>query len=244
MNKKKLVVVLAALVAVLTIAIGGTLAYFSDAEQKTNTMTIGNISINLEEVQYNKETGKWEDYEDGAMVLYPVDNTTGASQFNKAVRTYNDSPSGADAYIRTIVALPANLYNYVGLGFNTADCANGRHGVVSENERYKGVMEIAGEEYGIWVCTDKNGEAIKKDEYMLSLVSVWLYSHVTQEDIKELGLLKEDGTANFEVKVLTQGIQEHDLTHDEAMAALGTVNSENLTKWFAEVAEADINDIV
>ena len=53
MNKKKLVVVLAALVAVLTIAIGGTLAYFTADDEATNTFTVGNVDIDLTEPKWD-----------------------------------------------------------------------------------------------------------------------------------------------------------------------------------------------
>ena len=239
--KKKLLA--AGMVAALaaTAVVGGTLAYFTDAEQKTNTMTIGNVEINIEEVQYG-ENG-WEDYNDGDLVLYPVDNATGAGEFNKTVRTYNTSSSGDDAYIRTIITLDAKLYDYVGLGFcSTGECLDNDERHFSAWE-YAGDFKINGIDKSVFVCTDKNKEAIGEDEYLLSLGSVWLYSTVTQKDIEDLGLIDAEGNANFEVGVLSQGIQTYDLSHDEAMAALGAINETNLNDWFRDAEPATINDI-
>ena len=55
MNKKKLVVVIASIMMILTIAIGGTLAYFTDAAEKDNVFTVGNVDITLEEPNWEGE---------------------------------------------------------------------------------------------------------------------------------------------------------------------------------------------
>lgn len=55
MNKKK--VMLAAIVLALVLSIGGVLAYFSDSDEKTNTFTVGKISIQLTEPTWDS-TGK------------------------------------------------------------------------------------------------------------------------------------------------------------------------------------------
>ena len=237
MKKKILVIAMAAVLAVMAIA-GATLAYFTDTETKTNTMVIGNVDITIEEKMYDAENSAWVDYED-EMVLYPM--TQAKAPFNKAVRTYNTSDSGDDVYIRTIIALPANLYNYVGLGFNTGDTVvdgdgNTRYGV---DWVYAGDYAITegGEDYSIFVCTVKDECAVAVDDYMLSLTKVWLYDTVTQDDIVNLGLIDAEGVAQFKVEVLSQGIQSAALTYDEAMEALGEVTEANLITWFA--AQAD-----
>ncbi len=48
MNKKKTII--AALVLLLLLAIGGVMAYFTDSDTKTNTFTVGNVDIQLNEV--------------------------------------------------------------------------------------------------------------------------------------------------------------------------------------------------
>ena len=51
MSKKR--AILAAVVLALVLCIGGVLAYFSDSEKATNTFTVGNISIQLTEANWN-----------------------------------------------------------------------------------------------------------------------------------------------------------------------------------------------
>ncbi len=58
MKRKILALVLC--VAMLAIAVvGGTLAYFTDADEKTNTFTVGNVDITLTEPKW-EESGKAE----------------------------------------------------------------------------------------------------------------------------------------------------------------------------------------
>lgn len=56
MSKKKLTLAITAVVLVLTMAIGGTLAYFTDkTEVKENTFTVGNVEITLTEPNWEGE---------------------------------------------------------------------------------------------------------------------------------------------------------------------------------------------
>ena len=49
MNKKKVLVLAVSVCLVAILAIGGTLAYFTDEEEATNTFTVGNVDITLTE---------------------------------------------------------------------------------------------------------------------------------------------------------------------------------------------------
>ncbi|MDO5323968.1 MAG: TasA family protein, partial [Clostridia bacterium] len=49
MNKKKVLVLAVSVCLVAILAIGGTLAYFTDTDAKTNTFTVGNVDITLTE---------------------------------------------------------------------------------------------------------------------------------------------------------------------------------------------------
>lgn len=50
MNKKKIASIVACLCLAASAVVGGTLAYFTDTDTKTNTFTTGNVAIKLEEV--------------------------------------------------------------------------------------------------------------------------------------------------------------------------------------------------
>ena len=53
--KKKLTVVVTAVTLVALIAIGATLAWFTDSKEVTNVVTMGNIKITLEEPIFSEE---------------------------------------------------------------------------------------------------------------------------------------------------------------------------------------------
>jgi len=106
MNKKKLVSLCLVLALLVTAAVGATFAYFTDTEQANNTMTVGNVEINIDEFQ--KVDGQWQEFNDGDFTLYPVDWNKGVQNRNKIVYTANVSSSEDDAYIRTIVLFEKN----------------------------------------------------------------------------------------------------------------------------------------
>lgn len=56
MNKRKIVLLASVLMMVAILAVSGTLAYFTDDEVATNTFTVGNVDIVLDEPQW-KENG-------------------------------------------------------------------------------------------------------------------------------------------------------------------------------------------
>lgn len=64
MSKKKLIVAAASLAMVATLAIGGTLAYFSDDESATNVITMGKVDITLTETSDDQKVND-EDLTDG-----------------------------------------------------------------------------------------------------------------------------------------------------------------------------------
>lgn len=100
----------------------------------------------------------------------------------------------------------------------------------------------------------ENNIILEKGNYMLSLVSVWMYDTVTNEKLDALvkaegnGVtLDENNMIDFDVKVLSQGVQtEGFANYDEAMASFGDVLT-NVGDWFTgtnKAADAVINDWV
>ncbi|MBQ8603511.1 MAG: hypothetical protein IJ410_01520 [Oscillospiraceae bacterium] len=61
MNKKRLVALIMVVALALTTLVGGTLAYFTDTDDATNTFVMGNVEIVLDEakVEYNPEDYTW-----------------------------------------------------------------------------------------------------------------------------------------------------------------------------------------
>ena len=62
MKKKKITTLVASLALVGAVAFGATLAYFTDSDNATNTITMGHVDIDLTEPNYpgGEEGGKIE----------------------------------------------------------------------------------------------------------------------------------------------------------------------------------------
>ena len=82
MNKRKTLALALTLCMVAILAIGGSLAYFTDTDEETNTFTLGNVKIDLKET-FDKENA----------VLRPGSQTT--NKIEKKVWIKNDGTESA-----------------------------------------------------------------------------------------------------------------------------------------------------
>jgi predicted ribosomally synthesized peptide with SipW-like signal peptide len=99
---KKKILALALVVAMLAVAIvSASLAYFTDEEYETNTFTLGEIDITLEETFGNED--KDGDGKDETKEFYP------GVPVKKEVWVENTSETGNDAYVRVHVAFPVEF---------------------------------------------------------------------------------------------------------------------------------------
>lgn len=111
MNRKKLVALVMVLALAFTTLIGGTLAYFTDTDNATNTFTMGGVDIE----QYEKDRNGNEFVQN--QTLLPIVNDKkdengyhmGGNYIDKIVTVKNTGKS--PAYIRTHIAVPAALDN-------------------------------------------------------------------------------------------------------------------------------------
>lgn len=222
MKKKIIALCLAAIIAVTAIA-STTLAYLTDKDEKTNTFTVGNVDIHIDEWMVNDE-GEWVEYEDQHLAPIAHSKTT----FNKLVETVNDGSESA--YIRTFVTCPKDMYDFLGLGFNkqdkvlTNDEGKNMYSLTSWTD--VGTFTINGEETAVFLCEYKG--IVEAGESVLSLTKVWLYDTVTNENVTEFGLTE----GAFKIEVVSQAIQSANLTYDEAMAALGTIDQALMDELF------------
>jgi len=252
--KKKILTLCLVVCLAATAIVGGTLAYFTDAEQAHNTMVIGNVEINIEEHVKNAD-GAYDPFVDDAFVLYPVANDTVYkdlnAHYNKVVRTFNTSPSKDAAYIRTIVLFEKNDLldeTYVGDGDSdipglhfayvnapgSGACVDGFSSRGSKNNLLKDTVTVDGNEYWVVVFTDAEEKAIAYNDSLHTLNAVWMDKNITQEQIEGWG-------DKVDILVYSQGIQAYDLTHAEAMEALGEVDQALINK-LAGVDVAAEND--
>ena len=116
MKKKVLTVALVA--ALIAIMVSGTLAYFTDSDEVTNTFTGGSV---LFEIFENNEATD-SDTIAFTKPLTPVvnaDPSADESYQHKAVKVKNTGLNAA--YVRTLLAIPTKLVDYLVLDLNTAD---------------------------------------------------------------------------------------------------------------------------
>ena len=89
-----------------------------------------------------------------------------------------------------------------------------------------GTFTINDEETSVFLCEYKG--IVKAGESVLSLSKVWLYDTVTNEMVKDFDL----ANGAFKVEVASQAIQAANLTYDEAMAELGTIDQTLMDQLF------------
>lgn len=95
MNKRKLMLLAVTLCMVAILAVGGTLAFFTDVtDVKQNVFTIGNVEIELDET-FDSENAQ----------LIPGSKTENA--INKDVFVKNTGKN--DAWVRVIISIPSHL---------------------------------------------------------------------------------------------------------------------------------------
>lgn len=221
---KKILALCLVIVLAATAVTGATLAYFTDDDAKTNTFTVGDVKIHINEWMEN-ENGEWVEYTDNQK-LAPIAQAD--APFNKLVETVNDGSE--DAYIRTFVTCPKDMYNFLGLGFSkqskvlTNNAGKNMYSLTSWKD--VGTFTINDEETSVFLCEYKG--IVRPGESVLSLANVWLYETLTNEQIESFEL---EGGA-FKVEVVSQAIQAENLSYDEAMAKLGTIDQALMTKLF------------
>ena len=255
MSKKKILTLAMALSMVAILAIGGTIAYFTDDEKITNTMVVGNIDINLEELA-QQEDGTYLPFEDDQFMLFPVESADGNTG-NKIVITMNESPSQAPAYIRTIVlfekndllteeyinegncCVPGLHYSYVN-DSGSSYLGNGiiDHGV--QVSQLADTITIDGQEYWVAVMEHHDKQAIPYGEGLFALKSVWMDKNITSEQIAGWADVEGEEEIKVDIIAFSQGIQAQDLSYEEAMAALGEVT----TDYVEELLEGRADDAI
>ena len=116
--KKKIIAVCLIVALAATAVIGGTLAYFTDTKEATNTFTVGGVKIELIEQQSSEDGKSLVAYENN-QILMPlvgsvqndpkngVGQPTSENYIDKIVTIQNTGKS--DAWVRAYFAIPSAL---------------------------------------------------------------------------------------------------------------------------------------
>ena len=117
MSKRKILALASAVCMVAILAIGGTLAYFTDTENATNTFTTGGVKIDLIEQQVKEDGTELEDFKQNQVLMPIVGSAQGEKDkfgqpvaenyIDKIVTIKNTGKS--DAYVRAYFAIPSAL---------------------------------------------------------------------------------------------------------------------------------------
>ena len=235
---KKKIAAFGLCLCMLAIAVvGGTMAYFTDTDAKTNTMTAGKVSIVLNEEK--RGTTEMEDFDSASITLMPMvydddkatsnyvdDAVAGTEVFSarfanvvdKFVTVTNDGKD--DAYVRVLFAFEgtyAEVEDYIGYLVN--DSATCDFSFV--NEAYAGgklvnARGILASDGKVWTIAEAvyPTEIAEGETTPYSLKQIFLAPSATAE-----GFAEHFGT-DYEIRVVAQATQKAGF--DTAREALNT----------------------
>lgn len=261
--KKKILALCLVVVLAVTAVTGATLAYFTDTDAATNTMTLGNVSIEQIEMERG-ENGALVNYtqdkplypavnpnmdwaEEEAVDFTQIQGAAHGSQYpfvepnaqDKFVFVKNTSTLKSDAFVRTLVAFEAGSLTMaqhdamIGLSYHDATWTIGEQVYTTIGGKNYVVIEM--------VYTgrandddDKNGVLPAGQTTTASLCQIYLASSATNETATAL-----DGNKNnkYDIIVLSQAVQTQGFTDPQTAlnTAFGTVTEANATKWFEAI---------
>ena len=228
MSKRKILALASAVCMVAILAIGGTLAYFTDTDAKSNVFTTGNVKIQL-----NENFGD-NDPETPEKLLPATGSAQAGTLQNGITKEVSVKNIGTeDAYVRVHIAIPSILDNgnpefdagKNALHFNYADDSVGEGkwdwskttGTPYEGNWNYYETTIENIKYNVYVVT--YGTALKTNEETpdKAIHQVYLDSNTSNEAIKSY---KETLGDNWQILVLAEGAQAEGF--DDAYAALNT----------------------
>lgn len=115
---KKKVLTLALVVALIAIMVSGTLAYFTDNDEVTNTFTIGSVLIEVWENEEPTDEPVVE-FRDPLLPIVKVDDPSADESYIEKLVNVKNTGSNA-AYIRTYIAIPEALVGFLYLDLSEA----------------------------------------------------------------------------------------------------------------------------
>ena len=234
---KKRITAIALVICLVAVAIvGGSLAYFTDTDNATNTFTVGGVAIDLHEANKDnpaKVDGAYHEWLKD-QVLMPGDNQTNTV----AKRVYVQNTGKSNAYVRVHIAIPAvldraqpdfdaskNLLHFNATAESYAEgkwnwgtkAVAGRSGFVGTGDEWNTyTTTVGGIDYNVYVVTYETAvapNAVTDD----AMHQVYLYKDVTNADIEKANEVLK---GNWNILVFAEGGQVEGF--DDAFTALNT----------------------
>ncbi len=244
MKKKLLSLCLAGCLAAVAM-VGGTLAYFTDADKDVNVMTVGNVTIVQNETK--RDNTAYEDKLDLIPAVYngelaydkevinsPNGNkfdafdTTVENEIDKVITVTNTGTR--DAYVRTIILMENTADNAICEKIHGMYCdSDGQYRVWQTNDDGSEVQVTVDEvTYSVAVCTYNTALAAGATSDP-SLMQIFLDPTADNEWSELVG-------TEFNIIAISQAVQVEGF--DDAATALdtafGKATAENVLKWVAE----------
>ena len=214
MNMKRTIALVLTIAICATMALGGTLAYLTDAEEAVNIMTVGRVDIDLHEKQRGDDG--LENFHDGKLLLPIVGSAqdgedeyglpTAANYVDKIITVSNKALS-TDAWVRLLIAFPqgmdADSATDMPLHWNQGNEYVGDNGQYDPDgydedwavEDTGEDVEIDGIGYNIYSFTYQHKLQPGYETDTAAIVGFYLDKRVDWDDETETYfLLKEDGT--------------------------------------------------
>ncbi len=204
--KKKILAGALAVCMLATLAIGMTLAYFTDTDNADNVFTVGNVAIDLT-----------EDFEQNSKLL-PGSKT----QNNIEKKVFVTNTGSEDAYVRVHIAIPSILDDAADtwdaakniLHFNNSNMATGEWNwsdsldrpsdAYTKNNNWNFYTTTIDEiSYNVYVVTYETALA-KGVKTPAAMDQVYLDGKTTNEDITKIN---ETLGAEWQIKVFAEGVQ-------------------------------------
>lgn len=269
---KRILAMAISVVLVATMAIGGSIAYLQDTDGRVNTMTLGKVTIDQIEQEWNEDNSELVDFTQ-AKPLYPYVGKISwgdkDGEHNGAYRRFGmnnvvdkyvsvKNTGKSDAYIRTIIALEMGSYtedefDMVGISNNAENGSEFKFpGAWNWDKGF--VAEIDGHNY--WIMTAVHKDAVIPGATTIpSLLQVYLDKTATNETCEKL-----DGNTNglYDILVVSQAVQTlgfedangNGTAADEALdEAFGKVDGKaadgtaNIQTWFGELEDETVADL-
>lgn len=223
MMKKKIVAMSLCTCLAATAVAGGTLAYFTDKDAKTNVFTTGNVDITL-----------LENFEQNSKLLPATGSAQEGTLQNGIQKEVSVKNEGTEpAYVRVHIAIPQVLDNGADtfdagknvLHFNYAKDSIGEgkwDWSDTSGDPYEGNWNyyetiIDDINYNVYVVTYEKALAAGEETAEYAMHQVYLDSKVTNEDVEAIKEILGD---NWEIKVVAEGGQTAGF--DNAYDALNT----------------------
>lgn len=235
MKKKILTIALAA--ALIAIMVSGSLAYFTDRDEVTNTFTVGSVKIEIYEngeatPDAVKPLGKL------TPVVNTVDPSADESYIDKVVQVKNTGEN--DAYIRTHLAIPTKLVDYLVLDLNLSPDGWNQVGSPTVTGEYT----VYTFDYAKQVAADTFTPELLKGVYLASDVdleedsygNLWFVKKTGSDITHRSNFMAHEKTASgyvsatVNVMVASQAIQTQGFTNG-ATDALNAGFGENRNPW-------------